>query len=577
MRHEVFHAIHKQPPNTFEQSEYQAALFEHFRELDSRVYTRHKILGKAFQLLPVPTAPAAAPSASAVSSRRSSDAGSVVQVAPVRPQLGKVGKWKVLENAASRVLTRGKSETIPAPDGSGTMVSVPRLEAHAMELLMVAQRAHELESVAEEAKTYRRHLKRMYALEVARQRLILNKSTLAEPVLRPNKAVEATDKRVTMGQGEYPPQVFEAVSTELQAARKAANHQISVRTVMDAERHRQGVMTLRAASGALWAFQSGRKHSVASELKKQPPLPAGMRAIDAESASHIELPGRRGMRANLLALVAAASASGIHAERAAVGQEGNNGAAAAAGGGSGASVPDTPVTPSPSSPMKRGFEPDSPKSPSPNQRASSARSSFGAGGGHGVITPSFAKRASHVRLELPEPPKPGTYKTAAEAISKVKLFPSARTEADLGSLSRGAAGATPFKAVQLHADGRCNHNAPIIVVDASAPKAPHALRGDPPPSAKGDPEKPEPTRFLGLLRRSMHLWPRQALVPAPEDLTGAKGIDGHVPHSLEMVDTDGKRAIVEAAAEKIDKLVSNAPDGLYADAITEKRAPIRRV
>ena len=44
-----------------------------------------------------------------------------------------------------------------------------------------------------------------------------------------------------------------------------------------------------------------------------------------------------------------------------------------------------------------------------------------------------------------------------------------------------------------------------------------------------------------------------------------------MPHSLEMVDTDGKRAIVEAAAEKIDKLVSNAPDGLYADAITEKR------
>ena len=115
MRHEVFHAIHKQPPNTFEQSEYQAALFEHFRELDSRVYTRHKILGKAFQLLPVPTAPAAAPSASAVSSRRSSDAVVWFRLRLCVLQLGKVGKWKVLENAASRVLTRGKRRRFRLP------------------------------------------------------------------------------------------------------------------------------------------------------------------------------------------------------------------------------------------------------------------------------------------------------------------------------------------------------------------------------------------------------------------------------------------------------------------------------
>ena len=54
------------------------------------------------------------------------------------------------------------------------------------------------------AKRFRSTIKRSLALEKARQRLMIHLSTLAEPTLKPNKAVEATDRRRLLGDLEIP-------------------------------------------------------------------------------------------------------------------------------------------------------------------------------------------------------------------------------------------------------------------------------------------------------------------------------------------------------------------------------------
>jgi len=54
------------------------------------------------------------------------------------------------------------------------------------------------------AKRFRSSIKRSLALETARQRLMIHLSTLAEPTLKPNKAVEATDRRRLLGELEIP-------------------------------------------------------------------------------------------------------------------------------------------------------------------------------------------------------------------------------------------------------------------------------------------------------------------------------------------------------------------------------------
>ena len=54
------------------------------------------------------------------------------------------------------------------------------------------------------AKRFRCTIKMSLALETARQRLMIHLSTLAEPTLKPNKAIEATDRRRLLGDLEIP-------------------------------------------------------------------------------------------------------------------------------------------------------------------------------------------------------------------------------------------------------------------------------------------------------------------------------------------------------------------------------------
>ena len=61
-------------------------------------------------------------------------------------------------------------------------------------------------------------VKRACALDHAKQRLVIHLSVLTEPSLKPNKAVEATDKRRLLGEPEYPPPVFEVVASEISDA-----------------------------------------------------------------------------------------------------------------------------------------------------------------------------------------------------------------------------------------------------------------------------------------------------------------------------------------------------------------------
>lgn len=421
-----------------------------------------------------------------------------------------------------------------------------------MEAIMVGSRTREIVGVSEEVKSRRRAMKRQAAIEGAKAKLLSHMATLAQPTLKPNKAVDAADKRRLLGEPEFPPAAHEAIAVELKAVRGAASAQLSAATLSANASHEMAGLAMRAAAGALWAGAASANRHAASEAKRRPPLPPGTKPLDAVMANDLELPGRRRLRASLTALCAAASAYARAAELGACGlpaplgllagdDTGGNGAASACAPGAAAALPA-----SSSSPVKRVRGPE--------------------------------------------------YKTLEEACEKLKLFPPARSLLTAPAHEAAAArtGYDAFvAAVQAHADARCNLEAKKTV----RASRPHALRPpQPPPThggaatggagtalvtvAAGAPAATEAEAieasnlqaYCGMLQRTIALWPAQRQVALPSDLTNAIKMDGAVPHNFrDSLKGEATSELAYAAADSIQQLLRAPPDTLAADAITEER------
>ena len=449
----------------------QAAALASFHELDVEIYSQHKDRHQA-GVVGTKADGATADGAGAVGEARgglpSMVRGGSTRLldheVPTRPSKG---KWHTMVYSARGVLTKNKDDA-----GKGGSVRARKLEALVKEAISVGVRSHEVAVACEEVKSYRRMLKRACALEAARTRLLTHAATLAEPKLPAKKAIDATDRRRLLGEGEYPPVVHETIAKELQSVRDAANMQLSARTLMHGEGYHQAMLTMRAASGALWACEGGGPRHPPSESKKRPPIPAGFKPADAERGNDLELPGRRRMRATLTALVASASAFALAAERAAVEasikehraeSSVHGGRASSIGEEAGVATAPAAVQP-PASPRLPGVH-------------------------RGILTSAKLMKASDSMV----PPKIGTYKTSDEACAKLKLFPPSKSDTGMVDVEAAAIikGYEAFNAaVQAHADSRCNLAAKeACAKDINIKMKPHALRRpQKPPSEAGEHE-----------------------------------------------------------------------------------------
>ena len=367
---------------------------------------------------------------------------------------------------------------------------------------------------------------------------------------------------------EFPKAVYTAMADELADARAAASSLISIQSVEAEARHRQALLTMRAAAGALWAFHSSRARHKGD--KKLPLLPAGMTPLDSEETNRLELPGLRRKRATLLALIASASAHAVAAERTAlqthaIGAGSVRPVYAAFSSGrfdvGGGSVDDKPDTPS------RG------SSPGPRPGSAQAGASASAAGR------SPAGSAGGI-----------SYANSAEACSKMRLFhpiKSSPMSNDNDNERATEAVAAFLAAVQAHADSKHNDQ-------ARSKRMPHPLRR-PPSEISGTSSC---ARFFSQLKRAVALWPSEAhsclpaeLITLP-DTTATPGAlraraesmpSGDSPPSLRGPPHKGGRGggdvaaaradALKNAAAKVDALLHVSPDRL-ADVITEQR--IRR-
>lgn len=523
----------------------QAAALEHWRELDRQIYLRYGQRhneGSGTAVVASVPEPAAADDDdelglelfSALATR-----SSMRTLEPLTPAKPNPSKWKRMMYA-----TQGAKSSGDVGGGGSSTRARKQEEALVVEAMLVSARSREINTASEEIKSYRRVLKRSCALEGARARLLSHMATLATPILKPNKAVEAADKRRLLGEDEFPYMVHDTVEAELKSARAAANAQLSVHTIKRGEAYHMATLTMRAASGAVWVSAGGSAQHNPRDSKRRPPMPAGRRPADAEMVNELELPGRRRLRASLHALIASASAHALVAERAAldahfIEQHKNVDGAAAPSAASegapsmalaGAELHRTVASP--------GLVPAHASRPARTTQMSAAS--------------KILRACDSVLL-----PKAGTYKTADEACANLRLFP--RTKLDSAALAKEAAGINQgrvafLEAVQAHADGRCNLAAKEAKAKSvHAQMGSHALRRPQPPAHGHEHEVSAGVNsiaFFGLLERTAVLWPRAPQPVLPEALVE------RLPHLLASPsDTTVDEALTAKRVERFaDKL-----------------------